>query len=92
MRPVALFDFIQTKFKEVMGNSSSSSSGWVPSPSQGVPKKLSRSGYDITPLTWEERVEASKKLDGMAQYVALQHGTERPFTGKVLSSLLDRKD
>ena len=70
-----------------MGNSSSSSSapkeGWVPAPSKDVPRLSSKSGFDVTPLTKEEKAAASKQLPSMAQYVALQHGTESPFTGKV---------
>ena len=67
-----------------MGNASSSSvaTGWTPAPSQDVPRVASRSGFDITPLTKEQKVEAAKQLNGMARYVALEHGTESPFTGK----------
>ncbi len=42
-----------------------------------------RSGFDVTPLTMEERARAAEDLPKMAQYVALEHGTERAFTGKV---------
>jgi peptide-methionine (R)-S-oxide reductase len=49
---------------------------------------MSRSGYDVTPLTKEEREEAAKGLPSMSKYVVLEHGTERPFTGKVIMDQL----
>lgn len=71
-----------------MGNksSSASSSGWTPA-SDGAPRKISRSGYDITPLTEAQREKAAGSLPYMSQHVTLQHGTERPFTGKTINGV-----
>ncbi|KAI7842722.1 hypothetical protein COHA_003652 [Chlorella ohadii] len=55
-------------------------SGWQP----GVPgqaRRYSKSGYDITPLTTEERIAAAKPLSDFQRNVTLQAGTERAFTG-----------
>ena len=84
-RSFAIFGFIENLKQGIMGNSSSSttSAGWTPAPSSDAPRVTSRSGFDITPLTKEQKSEAAKQLDGMARYVALEHGTERAFTGKV---------
>lgn len=42
---------------------------------------MSRSGYDVTPLTKEQREQAAAGLNNMAKYITLEHGTERAFTG-----------
>jgi hypothetical protein len=58
-------------------------SGWQP----GVPgqeRRFSASGYDITPLTTEERIAAAKPLTDFQRNVTLQAGTERAFTGKTV--------
>ncbi|KAG2498134.1 hypothetical protein HYH03_003892 [Edaphochlamys debaryana] len=47
-----------------------------------TPRKISRSGYDVTPLTKEERDERAAALTPFEQYVVLQAGTERPWTGQ----------
>jgi len=45
------------------GASKSSSEGWQPSPTGGTTeRKVSKSGYDITPLTEEERKRSSASL------------------------------
>ena len=44
--------------------------------------KVSKSGYDITPLTLEARDNAAAKLTPFQQDVTLHEGTEPPFTGK----------
>ncbi|KAL4449399.1 hypothetical protein ABPG77_007043 [Micractinium sp. CCAP 211/92] len=72
-----------------MGSSSSKSAGgsagagWQPS-QPGAPRKISGSGYDITPLTVEERIAAAAPLTDFQRHVALQAGTERAFTGKTV--------
>ena len=48
-------------------------SGWQP----GVPgqaRRYSKSGYDITPLTTEERIAAAKPLSDFQRNVTLQVG------------------
>jgi hypothetical protein len=85
----AVLGFIRDKLADIMGASTSSSSkGWSPSVSKDTPRNMSRSGYDVTPLTKEEREEAAKGLPSMSKYVVLEHGTERPFTGKVIMDQL----
>lgn len=84
VRSLAIFGFLDRLKEGIMGNSSSASSpGWTPAPSTSMPRVTSISGFDITPLTKEQKAEAAQQLNGMARYVALEHGTERPFTGKV---------
>jgi methionine-R-sulfoxide reductase len=67
-----------------MGGSSSKASGWEPSKA-GAERKLSRSGYDITPLTLEERNRIAKELPGTSRNVALNNGTEPAFTGQTVN-------
>eukprot|EP00195_Chlamydomonas_chlamydogama_P008549 CAMPEP_0202889814 /NCGR_PEP_ID=MMETSP1392-20130828/375_1 /ASSEMBLY_ACC=CAM_ASM_000868 /TAXON_ID=225041 /ORGANISM="Chlamydomonas chlamydogama, Strain SAG 11-48b" /LENGTH=246 /DNA_ID=CAMNT_0049573231 /DNA_START=65 /DNA_END=805 /DNA_ORIENTATION=+ len=86
----ALFNLKQLFSGGKMGNSGSSGgssgpSGWTPSSSTDVPRKVSKSGYDITPLTAEERGKAAEGLPRMAQYITLEHGTERAFTGSTVN-------
>jgi peptide-methionine (R)-S-oxide reductase len=66
------------------GSTSKSSSGWKPS-AAGAERKLSRSGYDITPLTLEERNKIAKELPGTTRSVALNNGTEPAFTGQTVN-------
>ncbi|GFH27993.1 peptide-methionine (R)-S-oxide reductase, partial [Haematococcus lacustris] len=66
-----------------MGNATSAK-GWKPS-TGAEEKKFSKSGYDITPLTAEERAAAANPLPRMAQHVVLEHGTERPFSGTTVN-------
>lgn len=43
---------------------------------------MSNLGYDITPLTQSQRDELASKVDSNTRHIALESGTERPFTGK----------
>lgn len=60
-----------------MGSSGSKSggggatAGWQPS-QPGAARKVSQSGYDITPLTVEERIEAAAPLTDFQRHVTLQ--------------------
>lgn len=47
-------------------------------------RKISRSGYDITPLTPQQRDEYASSLTDFQKYVTLKAGTERAFTGKTV--------
>ncbi len=49
---------------------------------------ISASGYDITPLTVEEREFLAQDLDRESYHILLEHGTEAPFCG----TLLDNKE
>lgn len=62
----------------------SSKAGWQPS-TGGEERKLSRSGYDITPLTMEERNRIAKELPGKTRSVALNNGTEPAYTGQTVN-------
>lgn len=46
-------------------------------------KELSESGYDITPISADERERLAKDLDEEAYRVLLEHGTEPPFCGNL---------
>lgn len=48
---------------------------------EDAPRKFSGSGYDITPLTQDQRSAAAADLTEFQRYVTLEHGTERAFTG-----------
>lgn len=57
--------------------------GWDPSPSgDAVTQKVSKSGYDVTPLTMEQKKEAAAALTSFQRHVNLEEGTERAFTGE----------
>ncbi|GLI69772.1 hypothetical protein VaNZ11_014455 [Volvox africanus] len=58
--------------------------GWTPR-SADTPRKISRSGYDVTPLSEEERRTAAEGLTQFQKYVVLEHGTERAFTGSTVN-------
>ncbi|GAA0711590.1 peptide-methionine (R)-S-oxide reductase MsrB [Dokdonella soli] len=45
---------------------------------------LSTSGYDLTPLTTEERDRLAARLTPEERRVMIDHGTERPFCGGLL--------
>jgi peptide methionine sulfoxide reductase MsrB len=47
-------------------------------------RTLSSSGYDVTPLTKEERAAAAAALPQFSRHVALEAGTERAFTGRTV--------
>jgi peptide methionine sulfoxide reductase msrA/msrB len=51
-------------------------------------KRVSKSGYDVTPLSKERVAELAKKLDPEAYRITQSAETERPFCGK----LLDHKE
>ncbi len=58
------------------------------STAQAGSKNTSESGYDITPISSEERGRLAQDLDKEAYHILLEHGTEAPFCG----SLLDNKE
>ena len=47
--------------------------------------KVSKSGYNITPLTQAQRDELASKVDANTRHIALESGTERAFTGKTVN-------
>jgi peptide-methionine (R)-S-oxide reductase len=58
---------------------------WRPSPSDGaIQRRVSKSGYDITPLTEAQRQEAARYLNPFQRQVVFNAGTERAFTGKTV--------
>jgi peptide-methionine (R)-S-oxide reductase len=61
------------------------SDGWQPSSTNTSEKLVSKSGYDVTPLTAEQRAEAAAKLTKFQKYVTLEQGTERAFTGETVN-------
>lgn len=46
-------------------------------------KVISESGYEITPLSGDERERLAKDLNEEAYHVLLNHGTEPPFCGNL---------
>ncbi|KAK9861777.1 hypothetical protein WJX84_007483 [Apatococcus fuscideae] len=73
-----------------MGNAIATQAGknkhWSASPAGGAAeRRLSQSGYDITPLTKEEQQAAAAQLTDHQRHVALAAGTERAFTGKTVN-------
>lgn len=67
---------------QAMGGSSSSLKHWMPR-GDGEPtgKIISKSGFDVTPMTEAERAAAAAQLNDLQKYVNLKAGTERAFTG-----------
>ena len=53
-----------------------------------APTRRSESGYDISPISGEERERLARDLTHEERRVMLDHGTEPPFCG----TLLDRKE
>ena len=47
--------------------------------------KVSKSGYNVTPLTQAQRDELASKVDANTRHIALESGTERAFTGKTVN-------
>jgi peptide-methionine (R)-S-oxide reductase len=48
-------------------------------------KSLSSSGFDLTPITANERERLAAHLDAESRRVLLHHGTEHPFCGGLLN-------
>eukprot|EP00803_Ostreobium_quekettii_P000123 evm.model.scf_11.2 EVM.evm.TU.scf_11.2 scf_11:9538-12524(-) len=63
----------------------SARSGWAPSAEDGADRKISKSGYDVTPLTLKQKAEDAAKLNNFQRNVLLNAGTERAFTGKTVN-------
>lgn len=64
-----------------MGSGSSvERKGWAPA-TENTPKKVSKSGFDVTPLTAQAKEQEAKKLTDFQRHVTLDQGTERAFTG-----------
>lgn len=53
-----------------------------------VQRKVSKLGYDITPLTQAQRDELAGKVDANTRHIALESGTERAFTGRTVNGVL----
>jgi peptide-methionine (R)-S-oxide reductase len=49
-------------------------------------KRISKSGYDITPIADEVRERLAEDLDREAYHILLEHGTEAPFCGTLLEN------
>jgi peptide-methionine (R)-S-oxide reductase len=49
---------------------------------------ISESGYDVSPISTDERKRLAKDLSPEQYHILLEHGTEAPFCG----SLLDNKE
>jgi peptide-methionine (R)-S-oxide reductase len=47
---------------------------------------VSATGYDLTPITAEDRERLAKGLTPEERHVLLDHGTERPFCGTLLNN------
>lgn len=52
-------------------------------------RKISDAGYDVTPLSTEERNALAETLDAEAYSVLIDHGTEPPFCGNLTDNKLD---
>lgn len=62
--------------------------GWAPATAaEGTPRKVSRSGFDVTPLTAEQKAKEAAQLTDFQKYVTLEQGTERAFSGKTADGL-----
>jgi peptide-methionine (R)-S-oxide reductase len=57
-------------------------------PAEEIPMTatLSRSGYDVAPLSDKRRDELAEALTPEERQVILDHGTERPFCGTLLNN------
>jgi methionine-R-sulfoxide reductase len=71
----------------VMGSKTSkgNSQGWQPSPEEKSGERISKAGYDITPLTLEKQKQLAASLSPHERDVSLASGTERAFTGKTVN-------
>lgn len=54
-------------------------------PETGSGTRVSKSGYDVTPMKPEEIQKEAEKLDDLQKKVTLKAGTERAFTGKTVN-------
>lgn len=52
-------------------------------------KQISESGYDITPISAEEREILAQDLDQESYRVLINHGTEAPFCGNLTDNKQD---
>lgn len=59
--------------------------GWKPAKGDEVARRMSQSGYDLTPLTVEKKSELASKLTDHQRRVAIGSGTERAFTGETVN-------
>lgn len=59
--------------------------GWEPSPNEGTVQKISKAGFDVTPLTANEKAQLANKLTDFQRQVTLEEGTERAFTGRTVN-------
>ncbi|GIL86886.1 hypothetical protein Vretimale_15569 [Volvox reticuliferus] len=85
LHATSLLEFLFGKGGGSMGaQTSRGAKGWAPR-SADTPRKVSRSGYDVTPLSEEERRAAAEGLTQFQKYVVLEHGTERAFTGSTIN-------
>jgi non-canonical (house-cleaning) NTP pyrophosphatase len=50
-------------------------------------QRVSRAGFDVTPLTAAERAAEAAKLSDFQRHVTLEAGTERAFTGVTADGL-----
>eukprot|EP00191_Tetraselmis_sp_GSL018_P000299 CAMPEP_0177610688 /NCGR_PEP_ID=MMETSP0419_2-20121207/19934_1 /TAXON_ID=582737 /ORGANISM="Tetraselmis sp., Strain GSL018" /LENGTH=179 /DNA_ID=CAMNT_0019106053 /DNA_START=174 /DNA_END=713 /DNA_ORIENTATION=+ len=64
-----------------MGAKGSKANGWNPSEGDSVQEKLSKSGYNIAPMTKQERKDAAEGLSRFQRQVVLNSATEPAFTG-----------
>lgn len=55
----------------------------------GTEAARSAAGYDITPLSREQRTTLASRLTDEERRVILRHGTERPFCGHLLHNTED---
>ncbi|KXZ44249.1 hypothetical protein GPECTOR_70g480 [Gonium pectorale] len=80
---MGLFGFLFGS-KNKNGGQSNGGRGWAPRTGD-TPRKISRSGYDVTPLSEAERAAAAQGLTSFQQHVTMEAGTERAFTGKTVN-------
>ncbi|KAI8475883.1 MAG: Mss4-like protein [Monoraphidium minutum] len=73
--------------KAEMGAAPSKQGVWRPSPPVGAEKVVSKSGFDVTPLTVEQRDKGAAGLTEFQRYVTLKQGTERAFSGETADGL-----
>ncbi len=57
-------------------------------PEARTDRKISESGYDITPLSDEARERLAQNLTGEEYDILLNHGTEPPFCGNLTDNKL----